>query len=43
MSTGTGTDTAFEHDLPDGMVEWVAEVGGGEITMLERHVARREA
>ena len=33
----------LEHDLPDGMVEWVAAVGGGEITRLERHVARREA
>lgn len=33
----------FTHDLPDGMVEWVAEVGGGEITRLQRHVARREA
>ena len=33
----------LEHDLPDGMVEWVAEVGGGDITRLERHVARREA
>ena len=31
------------HDLPDGMVEWVAEAGGGEIVHLERHVARREA
>jgi len=31
------------HDLPEGMVEWVAEVGGGTITRLERHVARREA
>jgi aminoglycoside phosphotransferase (APT) family kinase protein len=31
------------HDLPDGTVEWVAAVGGGEITRLERHVARREA
>ena len=25
------------------MAEWVAAVGGGEITRLERHVARREA
>lgn len=33
----------FRHDLPDGMVEWIAEVGGGEITRLDRHVARREA
>ena len=33
----------FRHDLPEGMVEWVAEVGGGEITRLQRHVARREA
>ncbi len=33
----------LEHDLPDGMVEWVAETGGGEVSRLERHVARREA
>ena len=33
----------LEHDLPDGTVEWIAAVGGGEITRLERHVARREA
>jgi aminoglycoside phosphotransferase (APT) family kinase protein len=32
-----------DGDLPQGMVEWVAEVGGGRITRLERHVARREA
>ena len=31
------------HDLPEGTVEWIAEVGGGEITALHRHVARREA
>ncbi len=31
------------HDLPDGMVEWIAEVGGGEVTHLHRHIARREA
>jgi aminoglycoside phosphotransferase (APT) family kinase protein len=31
------------HDLPEGTVEWIAEVGGGTITRLERHVARREA
>ena len=35
--------TDLQHDLPDGMVEWIAGVGGGEITRLERHVARREA
>jgi aminoglycoside phosphotransferase (APT) family kinase protein len=35
--------TTIRHDLPEGMFEWVAEVGGGEITRLERHVARREA
>lgn len=35
--------TELQHDLPDGMVEWIAEVGGGSITHLERHVARREA
>jgi len=34
---------AIEHDLPDGMFEWVARTGGGEIVRLERHVARREA
>jgi aminoglycoside phosphotransferase (APT) family kinase protein len=33
----------LNHDLPDGMVEWIAEVGGGEVTHLHRHVARREA
>ena len=33
----------LKHDLPDGMVEWVAEAGGGEVTKLKRHVARREA
>ena len=31
------------HDLPEGMFEWVAETGGGQITRLDRHVARREA
>lgn len=31
------------HDLPDGMTAWIAEVGGGTLTRLERHVARREA
>ncbi len=35
--------TDLQHDLPEGMVEWVAGVGGGTITRLERHVARREA
>lgn len=33
----------LKHDLPEGTVEWIAEVGGGEITALHRHVARREA
>jgi aminoglycoside phosphotransferase (APT) family kinase protein len=31
------------HDLPAGMTDWIAAVGGGEITALTRHVARREA
>jgi aminoglycoside phosphotransferase (APT) family kinase protein len=31
------------NDLPEGTVEWLADVGGGRITHLERHVARREA
>ncbi len=35
--------TELEHDLPEGMLEWIAEVGGGEVTHLHRHVARREA
>ena len=35
--------TELSHDLPDGMVEWIAEVGAGEVTRLSRHVARREA
>lgn len=35
--------TTFLHDLPDGTLEWIEATGGGEITRLERHVARREA
>jgi len=31
------------NDLPEGTVEWLAEAGGGRVTHLERHVARREA
>ena len=30
-------------ELPPGAVEWLTTVGGGAITRLERHVARREA
>lgn len=33
----------FSHDLPDGVTDWVATIGGGTISRLERHVARREA
>jgi aminoglycoside phosphotransferase (APT) family kinase protein len=33
----------INHDLPAGIPEWLATVGGGEITRLERHTARREA
>jgi len=33
----------LEHDLPRGVTDWVEQVGGGEISQLERHVARREA
>ncbi|MDX1736554.1 MAG: phosphotransferase, partial [Halioglobus sp.] len=29
--------------LPPTLLDWVARQGGGEITRLERHVARREA
>src|SRR6478735_9115519 len=39
----TRPERAPMSDLPAGVVEWVAEVGGGEVTRLERHVARREA
>ena len=31
------------HNLPDGLYEWVEQSGGGSITRLERHLARREA
>lgn len=31
------------HNLPDGLLDWVQESGPGHITRLERHVARREA
>src|SRR5580765_4739540 len=30
-------------DLPEGMVEWIATVGEGDITRVGRHIARREA
>ncbi|MDE0236067.1 MAG: phosphotransferase, partial [bacterium] len=33
----------LKHDLPDGMTDWIAEAGGGRITHLKRHIARREA
>ena len=33
----------FTHDLPEGVLEWVQGIGGGEVSRLERHVARREA
>ena len=35
--------TEFQHDLPEGVTDWVEQIGGGEISRLERHVARREA
>ena len=35
--------TELEHDLPEGLAEWIAQVGQGEITHIQRHVARREA
>lgn len=31
------------HDLPEGVYEWIEQIGGGSITRLVRHVARREA
>ena len=33
----------FKNDLPEGITDWVAKTGKGEITRLERHVACREA
>ena len=35
--------TEFFHDLPEGLLDWVASLGPGVISRLERHVARREA
>ncbi|MFK7732594.1 MAG: phosphotransferase [Pseudomonadales bacterium] len=32
-----------QHDLPDGLLQWLAAATNGRITYLERHVARREA
>src|SRR5688572_15660743 len=36
-------ESMLTHDLPTGIPEWLAEVGGGEVTRLQRAVARREA
>ena len=33
----------LRHDLPAGILDFVAQAGPGEVTRLERHVARREA
>jgi aminoglycoside phosphotransferase (APT) family kinase protein len=38
-----GSGVSLEHDLPAGVVEWAAEVARGDVTRVERHVARREA
>ncbi|MFO0691047.1 MAG: phosphotransferase family protein [Myxococcota bacterium] len=35
--------TQLPHDLPAGTYEWIEQIGGGTITRLHRHVARREA
>lgn len=35
--------TEFFHDLPEGLLDWVASLGPGTVSRLERHVARREA
>jgi aminoglycoside phosphotransferase (APT) family kinase protein len=35
--------SAAPTDLPAGMTDWIAATGGGDVTRLERHVARREA
>jgi hypothetical protein len=31
------------HNLPPSLLDWVGEIGGGKVTHLHRHVARREA
>ncbi|MAL95092.1 MAG: hypothetical protein CME40_08440 [Haliea sp.] len=31
------------HDLPDGLIDWLQGLAGGQLTRLQRHVARREA
>jgi aminoglycoside phosphotransferase (APT) family kinase protein len=33
----------LSHDLPAGIPEWLSQIGGGEVTRLDRHIARREA
>src|SRR5207244_5710991 len=43
LQSGESAYMELKHDLPEGMTEWVAKTGKGEITRLERHVARREA
>ncbi len=35
--------TQLPHDLPAGSYEWIEQIGGGTISRLVRHVARREA
>lgn len=36
-------NTIAQHDLPEGLLEWLAKETDGHVTYLERHVARREA
>lgn len=31
------------HNLPEGLIAWLEDLGAGTVTRLERHVARREA
>jgi len=35
--------TTLAHDLPEGVTQWIENTGGGTISRLVRHVARREA
>ena len=30
-----------DNDLPAGVADWIADLAGGQITRLERHVANR--
>lgn len=43
MSRAIADIVSGVEELPAGTADWLADVGGGEITHLHRHLARREA